>query len=137
MSTAAASRIDLRIFWFLVAAAGIGLSVWVGVDSAAQVTDCEVVMPSHGITTWEQCWSPVHEVFGIWPVVGMAALCASPAALASIMLRNWVSWSVVVAYAALTVVGIVTHSPVLRSLVLAMPLAVIALIIATVQHRHS
>jgi hypothetical protein len=137
VSATADSRIDLRIFWFLLAIAAIGLSLWTALDSAAQLSDCEVVMPSHGITTRERCWSPVHAVFGVWPMVGVAAVSAGPAAVAAVVLRKWISWSAALAYAVMTAVGITASSRVTRSLTLALPLTVIALIIATVQQRHS
>ncbi|WP_439028891.1 hypothetical protein [Gordonia terrae] len=131
------SRVDLRAAWLFIALAGIALNIWAAVDSAAHLSECQVYRPTGGVETWDECWSPAFEVYGIWPFVGTAVLCAVPAVVAAISLRKSTSWLMVIVYIAIAVAALAGNASAFGGLFAAAPQAWLAIIVATVAQRHS
>jgi hypothetical protein len=74
---------------------------------------------------------------GWGPPVGLGLLLTTPLMLAAVAMLRSVSWFVVVAYAVLAFIGIANWVNFWGQLMLAVPLAAIAVIVAGVQHMVS
>ncbi|MBY4399797.1 ABC transporter permease [Rhodococcus fascians] len=73
------------------------------------------------------CDDRAIDVLGVWPLVAVGLLLATPPAVAALALRQWVSWFAVTTLVVLFIAGIaaVTHDSYWNLLVLALPMAVI------------
>ncbi|MFJ6095231.1 hypothetical protein [Williamsia muralis] len=83
-------------------------------------------------STW--CDDSVLHVMGVGPLVGLGLLLAAPFMLAAVAMLRSVSWFVVVFLAILAFVGIANWATFWGQLMLAIPLAAIAVVVAGAQH---
>lgn len=114
------------------------VTVWVGTSPMSNVmgTSCgpEGVLPfgREPGSTW--CDDSVVHVMGVGPPVGLGLLLATPLMVAAVAMLRSVSWFVVVTYAILAFIGIANWVNFWGQLMLAVPLAAIAVVVAGAQH---
>lgn len=116
----------------------VAVTVWVGTSPMSNVmgTSCgpEGVIPfgREPGSTW--CDDSVWHVMGVGPLVGLGLLLAAPFMLAAVAMLRAVAWSVAVFFAILAFVGIANWATFWGQLMLAVPLAAIAVVVAGAQH---
>ncbi|OZC75370.1 hypothetical protein CH251_10295 [Rhodococcus sp. 06-462-5] len=82
-----------------------------------------------------ECGDRAIDVLGVWPLIGVGLLLATPPAVAAIAMRKSVSWFAVVVLLGLFVTGLfrITSDSYTRLLIFALPLAVIGSVITAFQ----
>lgn len=84
-----------------------------------------------------QCDDPLIHWVGVWPFVWLGLLLAAPLVVAALAMRVWVSWMAVNALAILSIVGLINWTGFWGQLLYAVPLAIAALVIVTVQYART
>ncbi|MBY4228302.1 ABC transporter permease [Rhodococcus fascians] len=122
-----------RSVWWALAVAALAFTVW----NAASLTMLDVSMACSKIGEGSsyRCGDRAIDVLGVWPLVGVGLLMATPPAVAAIAMRKSVSWLAVAVLLGLVVVGVfsITADSYLNLLIFALPMAVLGAITATFQ----
>ncbi|MGF0313112.1 ABC transporter permease [Rhodococcus sp. IEGM1428] len=115
----------LRSVWWALAISALAFTVWNGLSLT--MSDVSMSCSKIGEGGSYHCDDRAIDVLGVWPLVVVGLLLATPPAVAAIAMRQWVSWFAVTALVVLFVAGIasVTHDSYWNLLVLALPMAVI------------
>ncbi|MBS3695695.1 ABC transporter permease [Rhodococcus qingshengii] len=80
-----------------------------------------------------RCDDHIVHVLGVWPVICLGLLLASPPVVAALAMRKWVSWLAVAALVGLSIAGLANWSSFWGSLLFAVPLAALGLVAAATQ----
>lgn len=122
-----------RLVWWFLAVAASGFTVWNG--STLTMFDVSTSCSKVGESSSYQCSDSAVEVLGIWPLVSVGLLLATPPAVAAITMRKQVSWCAVAALVALfgAAVFLVTYDGYWKLLMFALPMAVLGSIVAAFQ----
>ncbi|MBJ7288921.1 hypothetical protein [Williamsia sp.] len=80
-----------------------------------------------------RCDDSLISLVGVWPLLSITLAVVAPTVFAAVLMRPWVSWSVVVVPFVVSAVGVTHWSGLWGELLVAIPLGVVALIIALVQ----
>ena len=122
-----------RSVWWALAVAALAFTAW----NATSLTMLDVSMACSkiGESRSYQCGDRVIDVLGVWPLVGVGLLVATPPAVAAIAMRKSASWLAVAVLLGLFVVGVfrITTDSYLNLLIFALPMAVLGAITATFQ----
>ncbi|OZF44462.1 hypothetical protein [Rhodococcus sp. 14-1411-2a] len=122
-----------RAVWWALAVAALAFTAW----NAASLTMLDVSMSCSKIAEGSsyQCGDRAIDVLGVWPLVGVGLLLATPPAVAAIAMRKSISWLAVVVLLGLFVVGLlsVTSDSYSELLIFALPIAAVGAIAATFQ----
>lgn len=78
------------------------------------------------------CDTAIVEVLGIWPFVVLALLLCGQAVVAALVMRRWSSWLAVAAYGGLSFAGVANWAGFWILLLVAVPMALVAVVLATV-----
>jgi len=121
-----------RTVWFAAALAALTITVWGAVTwSMADISmSCSKIGESGSSF---RCDDSIAHVLGVWPLVGLGTLLATPPVVAALALRKWVSWLMVAALAGLSIAGLVNWSTFWGSLLFAVPLAAIGWVATMLQ----
>lgn len=127
-----------RTLWWAAALVASAFTVW----GAATWSMADISMSCAKIGESGSsfgCDDSIVQVLGVWPLVGLGLLLATPPVVAALAMRQWVSWLIVAALAGLSIAGLVNWSSFWGSLLFAVPLAAIGWVAAmlqrTVPHR--
>ncbi|MDJ0360648.1 ABC transporter permease [Rhodococcus sp. H29-C3] len=122
-----------RSVWWALAVAALAFTLW----DATSVTmlDMSMACSKVGESSSYQCGDRAIDVLGVWPLVGVGLLMATPPAVAAIAMRKSVSWLAVVVLLGLFVVGVfrITTDSYSKLLIFALPMAVLGAITAMLQ----
>lgn len=122
-----------RSVWWALAVAALAFTVW----NAASLTmlDVSTSCSKIGESSSYQCGDRAIDVLGVWPLVGVGLLLATPPALAAIAMRKSVSWLMVIVLLGLFVAGLlsVTSDSYSQLLIFALPIAAVGAITASFQ----
>ncbi|MDV8022021.1 ABC transporter permease [Rhodococcus sp. IEGM 1330] len=123
----------LRSVWWALAVATLAFTAWNGLSLT--MFDVSMACSKIGEGGSYHCDDRAIDVLGVWPLVAVGLLLATPPAVAAIAMRQWVSWLAVATLVVLLIAGVVfvTHDSYLNLLVLALPMAVIGSVSATFQ----
>jgi hypothetical protein len=127
----------LRQVWWGLALAAVVATIWTAASPVSDVSlSCSKTgeLGLDGSPSGWKCDDSIVDVLGVWPLIQLGQLLAIPPAVAAIAMRRWVSWLVVALFVVLVFVGIANWSSFWASLLLAVPMAVVGLCVATVQH---
>ncbi len=115
----------LRSVWWALAVAALAFTAWNGLSLT--MFDVSMACSKMGEGGSYHCDDRAIDVLGVWPLVAVGLLLATPPAVAALALRQWVSWFAVTTLVVLFIAGIaaVTHDSYWNLLVLALPMAVI------------
>lgn len=115
----------LRSVWWALAVAALAFTAWNGLSLT--MFDVSMACSKIGEGGSYHCDDRAVDVLGVWPLVAVGLLLATPPAVAALALRQWVSWFAVTTLVVLFIAGIaaVTHDSYWNLLVLALPMAVI------------
>ena len=80
-----------------------------------------------------RCDDRIIDVQGIWPLIGLGLLLATPPVVAALAMRKWVSWLAVAALVGLSVAGLANWASFWGSLLFAAPLAALGSVAAVMQ----
>lgn len=80
-----------------------------------------------------RCDDSLVSLVGVWPLLSIAATVVAPTVFAAVLMRPWVSWSVVVLLFAVSAVGVTHWSGLWGELLVAIPLGAVAVVIALAQ----
>ena len=80
-----------------------------------------------------RCDDRIIDVQGIWPLIGLGLLLATPPVVAALAMRKWVSWLAVAALVGLSVAGLANWASFWGSLLFAVPLAALGSVAAVLQ----
>lgn len=125
-----------RAVWWASAVAALVIAAWVGTSPMADVSmSCSKSGELYldGGRSSFQCDDSIIRVLGVWPLVGLGLLITTPPVVAALAMRKWVSWLVVAALVGLSIVGIANWASYWRTLLFAIPLAVLGWIAVTLQ----
>lgn len=113
--------------------AALVFTVWVGTSwSIAEVSlSCAKIGEDRNF----RCDDRMVHILGVWPLVGLGLLLATPTVVAALAMRKWVSWSAVAALIGLSIAGLVNWASTSywELLLFAVPLAALGAIAATFQ----
>ncbi|MFE3289110.1 nitroreductase/quinone reductase family protein [Rhodococcus sp. NPDC059234] len=132
----AADASMLRAVWWSSAVVALVFSAWVGTSPMAGVSlSCSKSGELYldGVRSPLQCDDSIVHVLGVWPLLCIGLLLATPPAVAALALRGWVSWLVFAALVGLSIAGLANWSSHWLLLLFAAPLAAVGLVAATVQ----
>lgn len=123
----------LRSVWCALAVAALGFTAWNG--ASLTMSDVSMSCSKIGESSSYQCGDRAIDVLGVWPLVVVGLLLATPPAVAAIAMRKWVSWVAVAALVVLFIAGVlrVTYDSYWNMMVLALPMAVLGAITAAFQ----
>ncbi|WP_245547627.1 ABC transporter permease [Nocardia brevicatena] len=126
----------LRAVWWALAVVALIFTAWVGTSPMAGVSlSCaksgELYLD--GDRSSLQCDDSIVHVLGVWPLLCLGLLLATPPVVAALAMRGWVSWLVVAALVGLSITGPANWSSHWRLLLFAAPMAALGLVAATVQ----
>ncbi|WP_249305331.1 ABC transporter permease [Rhodococcus sp. 14-2483-1-1] len=123
----------VRSVWWALAVAALAFTAWNGLSLT--MFDVSMACSKIGEGGSYHCDDRAIDVLGVWPLVVVGLLLATPSAVAAIAMRQWVSWFAVATLVVLLIAGIasVTHDSYWNLLVLALPMAVIGSITAMFQ----
>jgi hypothetical protein len=95
-----------RSVWWALAVAALAFTVW----NATSLTMLDVSMSCSKIAEANsyQCGDRAIDVLGVWPLLGVGLLLATPPAAAAIAMRKSVSWLAVIALLGLFVAGLLS-----------------------------
>jgi hypothetical protein len=123
-----------RAVWWALAVAALAFTADVGTSSSmAEVSlSCSKIGESQSSF---RCDDRIVHVLGVWPLVGLGLLLATPPVAAALAMRKWVSWFAVAALVGLSVAGLVNWASTSYwgLLLFAVPLAVLGSVAATFQ----
>lgn len=117
----------MRVFWLILALVGAGYaasSAW------APVSEVSLSCAKTGVyddETVVRCGDPIAQVFGVWRLTMLGVLLAGPPAIAAISARRSVSWTVIAMMTVVGLTGVVMWTSFWKLLIIALPLAVLAL----------
>ncbi len=94
-----------RALWWVCLVAALAFTVWVGVSwTMAEVSlECSKVGESGSSF---RCDDRIVHVLGVWPLVGLGLLLATPPVVAVVAMRKWVSWFAVASLVGLSIAGL-------------------------------
>ena len=123
----------VRSVWWALAVAAVAYTAWSGMSMT--MFDVSMACSKVGESGSYQCSDRAIDVLGVWPLVVVGLLLATPPAVAAIAMRKRVSWFAVAALVLLFVIGVlrVTYDSYSIMLVLALPMAVVGSITAAFQ----
>ncbi|WP_415973453.1 ABC transporter permease [Rhodococcus sp. 077-4] len=123
----------VRSVWWALAVGAVAYTAWSGMSMT--MFDVSMACSKIGEGGSYQCSDRAIDVLGVWPLVAVGLLLASPPAVAAIAMRKRVSWFAVSALVVLFLAGVVyaTHDSYSDMLFLALPMAVVGSIAATFQ----
>ncbi|MGB7236231.1 MAG: ABC transporter permease [Rhodococcus sp. (in: high G+C Gram-positive bacteria)] len=123
-----------RALWWALAVVAFALPVWVGASSflADFSLSCSKIGESRSSY---RCDDRAVDVLGVWPLVGVGLLLATPPVVAALAVRKWVSWCAVAALVGLSLAGYENWASTTywSLLFIAVPLAILGSIIAAFQ----
>ncbi|NLE81195.1 MAG: hypothetical protein GX610_16750 [Rhodococcus sp.] len=123
----------LRVLWLLLALVGVGLAGWYGTaPMAAMFADCTKLVT---VDNEHRCGLSVGEAYGWWRIVLFGLLVAVPPAAAAATGRQVVAWLAVGALVVLAVVGLLDFFGFWGFLVVAGPMALVAVVLAVLVRR--
>ena len=126
----------LRALWWVLALAAVVFAVWSSISPISGVSlSCSKTgeLGLDGDQASLQCDDSIVHVLGVWPLVQLGLVLAVPPVVAALAMRCWVSWLVVATLFVLTFVAIANWASFWVSLGFALPMALVGLVIATVQ----
>ncbi|NKR39494.1 ABC transporter permease [Rhodococcus hoagii] len=119
--------------WWAAALAALTITVWVATTwSMADISMSCAKIGESGSSFG--CDDSIVDVLGVWPLVGLGLLLATPSVVAALAMRKWCSWLMVAALAGVSIAGLVNWSSFWGSLLFAVPLSVLGWV-ATVLQR--
>lgn len=122
-----------RTVWWAAALAALAFTVWVGTSwSMAEISLSCAKIGESGSSF--RCDDSIVHVLGVWPLVGLGLLLATPPVVAALATRRHVSWSMVAALVGLSIAGLVNWTSFWGSLLFALPLAALGWV-ATILQR--
>ena len=120
--------------WWALAVAALAFTAWtVPSMSMAEVSlSCSKIGESQ---SFFRCEDRIVHVLGVWPLVGLGLLLATPPVVAALAMRKWVSWFAVAALVGLSIAGLMNWASTSYwgLLLFAVPLAVLGSIAAAFQ----
>jgi hypothetical protein len=123
-----------RAVWWALAVAALAFTAWMVPSlSMAEVSlSCSKIGESQ---SFFRCDDRIVHVLGVWPLVGLGLLLATPPVVAALAMRKRVSWFAVAALVGLSIAGLVNWSSTSYwgLLLFAVPMAVLGSIAATFQ----
>lgn len=122
-----------RSVWWALAVAALVFTAWNA--ASLKMLDVSMACSKIGESSSYQCGDRAIDVLGVWPLVGVGLLLATPPAAAAIAMRKSVSWLAVIILLGLFVVGLlsVTSDSYLQLLIFALPIAAVGAITAPFQ----
>ncbi len=123
-----------KALWWALAVVALAFTVWVGASSSMADFSLECSKIGESRSSY-QCDDRAVHVLGVWPLVGVGLLLATPPVVAASALRKWVSWCAVAALVGLSIAGLANWASTSywSLLVIAVPLAILGSIIAAFQ----
>ena len=122
----------VRVCWGLIAVVAAAVVIGASTDT---VGSTDLGCSKTGSTGVDDlaCSDPITTQVGAWPFVVMGAAMTGPSVLALLVGRAWTSWVAVVVLLAVGVWGLAHWTSVWVTLVLAVPFAIVGLVVAAVQ----
>ncbi|WP_407727522.1 ABC transporter permease (plasmid) [Rhodococcoides fascians] len=122
-----------RSVWWALAVAALTFTVWNA--ASLKMLDVSMACSKVGESSSYQCGDRAIDVLGVWPLVGVGLLLATPPAVAAIAMRKSLSWLAVIVLLGLFVAGLlsVTSDSYLQLLIFALPIAAVGAITAPFQ----
>ncbi|MDV6233200.1 ABC transporter permease [Rhodococcus cercidiphylli] len=123
----------VRSAWWVLTVAALAFTTWDA--TALTMSDMSMSCSKIGEGATYDCGDRAIDVLGVWPLIGVALLLATPPAVAAIAMQKSVSWFAVVVLLGLFVAGVfrITSDSYSKLLIFALPVAVIGSIIAAFQ----
>lgn len=123
-----------RAIWWALAVVAFAFSVWAGASSSMADFSLECSKIGESRSSY-QCDDRAVDVLGVWPLVVVGLLLATPPVVAALAIRKWVSWCAVAALVGLSIAGLENWASISywRLLFIAVPLAILGSIIAAFQ----
>ncbi len=127
----------VRSVWWAMAVAALALTAWNGLSLTMLDVSMSCAKTAAGVSY--QCSDRAVDVLGVWPLVVVGLLLASPPAIAAIAMRKLVSWIAVGALVVLFIAGVmlVTYDSYSDLLILALPMTVVGSVTAMLQRTRS
>lgn len=123
-----------RAVWWASVVAALAFTADVGTSwSIAEVSlSCSKIGESQSSF---RCDDRIVYVLGVWPLVGLGLLLATPPVVAALAMQKWVSWLAVAALIGLSIAGLENwaYTSYWGLLLFAVPLAVLGSIATTLQ----
>ncbi|WP_458683338.1 ABC transporter permease [Prescottella equi] len=80
-----------------------------------------------------RCDDRIIHVLGVWPLIGLGLLLATPPVVAALAMRKWVSWLAVAALVGLSIAGLANWDSYWGGLMFAVPLAALGSVATALQ----
>ena len=131
------AAVMVRSVWWAMAVAALALTAWNGLSLTMLDVSMSCAKTAAGVSY--QCSERAVDVLGVWPLVVVGLLLASPPAIAAIAMRKLVSWIAVGALVVLFIAGVmlVTYDSYSDLLILALPMTVVGSVTAMLQRTRS
>lgn len=125
----------VRAAWWALAAIAVAFTAWFG--ATASMADISLECAKVGETAGEyRCGDRISAVLGVWPLVWLGLLLATPPAVAALAGRVWVSLLAVTALVVLAIIGLASWDHYWGTLLFAFPLAVLGAVVTAVQQMR-
>lgn len=127
-----------RAVWWASMGAALAFTMWVGTSWTMAEVSLACSKTGESGSTF-RCDDRIIHVQGVWPLIGLGLLLATPPAVAALAMRKWVSWLAVAALVGLSVAGLANWASFWGSLLFAVPLAALGSVAAVLQKalQHS
>ena len=127
----------VRSVWWALAVAALAYTAWGG--TSLTMFDVSMACSKIGEGGSYRCSDRAVDVMGVWPLIVVGLLLATPPTVAAIAMRQWVSWFAVVSLFVFFAAGVVyvTYDSYTNLLFLALPMAVVGSITAMFQRSAS
>ncbi|WP_454164724.1 hypothetical protein [Gordonia iterans] len=126
----------IRIAWLVTALVAMLYAAWTAfgpAESASMAWGKFGALEMPNAPADATCNSPLYYAVGVWPLVVIGLALGGPPMIAALALRAWVSWAVVVTLGVVALLGVVQWPVVWGHLMFAIPLLVVAVIVASLQ----
>lgn len=126
-----------RTIWWALAVAVLPFTVWNAMS--LRMFDVSMSCAKIGESGSYECGDRAIDVLGVWPLIALGLLLATPPLVAAIAMRKSVSWLAVTVLIGLSIAGVllVPRSSYWSLLVFALPMAALATIAAACQPTGS
>lgn len=124
-----------RAAWWTLAALAAAFGVWFGATATMADVDLGCAKVAESVAAYE-CGDRISAVLGVWPLVGLGFLLATPPVVAAVAGRVWVSCVAVAALVAVALVGLANWTGFWGTLLFAAPLAVVGVVVTAVQQAR-
>lgn len=121
-----------RAVWWISVGAALAFTVWVWATWTMAEVSLACSKTGESGSSF-RCDDRIIRVLGVWPLIGLGLLLATPLVVAALAMRKWVSWLAVAALVGLSIAGLANWSSFWGSLLFAVPLAALGLVAAATQ----